>query len=246
LKKRAAVILASGKGTRMKSDLPKVLHLVGGKPMVSHVVDSAKGSGLDHLVVVVGYGADEVLADLSGSCDIVFQSEQLGTGHAVGVTKGKFDGFHGTILVLAGDVPLISTETIKKLFVEHEKNGAAVTVLTAVIDNPTGYGRIIRDDSGSLERIVEEKDATDEEKSVREVNTGTYCFDSKILFDTLKHVTNDNAQGEYYLTDVISLAKQSGHIVIAVPTDDADEIRGVNTLEQLFEIEKIYNQKRGE
>jgi len=228
----------------MKSDMPKVLHQVGSKTMVRHVLDTVQAAGIDNIVVVVGYKAEEVMASLGEGPTYVLQSEQLGTGHAVSVVKDSFVDFSGTIMVLAGDVPLITQETIENLFLEHEAQGAAVTVLTAISDNPTGYGRIIRGTEGTVEGIVEEKDASSKERLIQEINTGTYCFDATVLFALIDKVNNHNSQGEYYLTDVISLAKQAGHKVIAVQVSDISETIGVNTLEQLVMAEQIY-QLRG-
>ncbi len=244
MKKKAAIVLASGKGTRMKSDLPKVAHKVGDKPMVKHVVDSAKDAGVDKVVVVVGYKSDVVKECLPGHDDFVFQPEQLGTGHAVLLTKDEFTNPEDTVVVLCGDAPLIRPETIEKLLEYHESVDADATVLTSVLDNPYAYGRIIRDEAGHLEKIVEEKDATEDEKQVSEINTGTYCFRVGPLFDALNEVGNDNAQGEYYLPDVLGIIRSKGGTIRVMSDSDATEVLGVNTLEQLAEVEKIYQSRK--
>ncbi|WP_338471273.1 bifunctional UDP-N-acetylglucosamine diphosphorylase/glucosamine-1-phosphate N-acetyltransferase GlmU [Niallia sp. XMNu-256] len=236
---RYAIILAAGKGTRMKSKLYKVLHPVCGKPMVQHVVDQISQLKIEKIVTITGHGAEEVKSTLGQQTEYVLQAEQLGTGHAVMQAKELLSNKSGTTLVVCGDTPLIKAETMEALFTHHEEKGASVTVLTAEADDPTGYGRIVRSESGLVEKIVEHKDSTDEEKLINEINTGTYCFDNQALFDALNHVTNENAQGEYYLPDVIEILKNQGKMVSAYKTPDFSETLGVNDRVALAEAEKI-------
>ena len=217
------VVLAAGKGTRMKSKLYKVLHKVCGKTMVEHVVDAARGVNPAKIVTVVGTGAGEVEKVLDGKSDFAFQEKQLGTGDAVMTAKEELGDKDGATLVVTGDTPLFTTETFDELF-----KGNAATVLTAEAPNPFGYGRIIRDDQGNVLRIVEQKDGKPEELKVKEINTGVFCFDNKKLFEALKHVDNNNAQGEYYLTDVLEILRNSGERVGAYKMPDFSESLGVN------------------
>jgi bifunctional UDP-N-acetylglucosamine pyrophosphorylase / glucosamine-1-phosphate N-acetyltransferase len=243
--KRASIILAAGKGTRMGSAMPKVLHHVGGVPMIKHVLTSAKAAGIEKNVVVVGHMSDLVQREICNDAICALQPEQKGTGHAVMVTAKYFENPDTTVVVLSGDSPLVRPGTIKKLMDYHEATEADVTVLTAMLDEPFAYGRIIRDEEGHLERIVEEKDATAEEKTIKEINTGTYCFNAGMLFDALKEVDTDNSQGEYYLTDVLEIIREKGGTIRVMSDSDATEVLGVNTLEQLAEVEKIYQARQG-
>ena len=222
------VVLAAGKGTRMKSKLYKVLHKVCGKTMVEHVVDAASGVNPAKIVTVVGTGAGEVEKVLDGKSDFAFQEKQLGTGDAVMTAKEELGDKDGATLVVTGDTPLFTTETFDELFKYHAEKGNAATVLTAEAPNPFGYGRIIRDDQGNVLRIVEQKDGKPEELKVKEINTGVFCFDNKKLFEALKHVDNNNAQGEYYLTDVLEILRNSGERVGAYKMPDFSESLGVN------------------
>ncbi|TBH77567.1 bifunctional UDP-N-acetylglucosamine diphosphorylase/glucosamine-1-phosphate N-acetyltransferase GlmU, partial [Lactobacillus amylovorus] len=222
------VVLAAGKGTRMKSKLYKVLHKVCGKTMVEHVVDAARGVNPAKIVTVVGTGAGEVEKVLDGKSDFAFQEKQLGTGDAVMTAKEELGDKDGATLVVTGDTPLFTTETFDELFKYHAEKGNAATVLTAEAPNPFGYGRIIRDDQGNVLRIVEQKDGKPEELKVKEINTGVFCFDNKKLFEALKHVDNNNAQGEYYLTDVLEILRNSGERVGAYKMPDFSESLGVN------------------
>lgn len=235
----ATVILAAGKGTRMKSRLPKVLHRVCGKPMVEHVLAAAQAIGIEKQVVVVGFGAEDVQAALGDRCEYVVQKEQLGTGHAVLQAEALFANFTGTVMVLCGDTPLLTKELLAGLLAEHEKQQNVATVLTACLTNPTGYGRVIRDQAGGVAKIVEQKDASNEEQLVQEINTGIYCFAGQELFNALHSITADNAQGEYYLTDVIEVAVKAGKRVGAFTTDNFVDTLGVNSRVQLAEAETI-------
>ncbi len=231
----ASIVLAAGKGTRMKSGLIKVLHPVAGLPMIVWSVTAAREAGSDPIVLVIGHQASAVQGLFRGSSDIrsAMQEEQLGTGHAVGCALDALAGFRGTILILCGDTPLLRAETLKHMLAYHRDNGAAITVLTALMHDPFGYGRVVRDDSGRVTRIVEQKDATPEEQEIREINSGIYCMDSAFLFANIKGISNDNAQGEYYLTDLLAIAVRKGLPCMALPTADADEIMGVNDRVQL-------------
>lgn len=223
-----AIVLAAGKGTRMKSKLYKVLHPVCGKPMVQHVVDHVKSVGVQNVVTVVGHGAELVKTQLGEHSEYALQADQLGTAHAVIQAAPLLKDKEGTTLVICGDTPLITPDTIQALFEEHERLQAKATILTAHLEDSTGYGRIIRSNDGSVQKIVEHKDATPEELSVQEINTGTYCFDNKALFEALNEVNNDNSQGEYYLPDVIEILKEKNEIVAAYKTPNFDETLGVN------------------
>jgi bifunctional UDP-N-acetylglucosamine pyrophosphorylase/glucosamine-1-phosphate N-acetyltransferase len=243
---RYAIILAAGQGTRMKSKLYKVLHPVCGKPMVQHVVDQISKLEVAKIVTITGYGAETVKNVLGNQCEYVLQEEQLGTGHAVMQAESLLSGKKGVTLVVCGDTPLIKAETMEAMLKYHEENKASVTVLTAVASDPTGYGRIVRNETGLVERIVEHKDATEEERLIAEINTGTYCFDNTALFEALNHVTNDNVQGEYYLPDVIEILKNQNKIVSAYKTADFDETLGVNDRVALSQAEEIMKRRINE
>ena len=234
-----AVILAAGQGTRMKSKLYKVLHPVCGKPMVQHVVDHIQTLDVNRIVTVVGHGAEKVQQQLGDKSEYVLQAEQLGTAHAVQQAEAILGNEEGTTLVVCGDTPLIRPETMQALFEHHQAKNAKATILTAIAENPTGYGRILRGNNGQVEQIVEQKDASAEQQLVKEINTGTYCFDNKLLFETLKLVKNDNAQGEYYLPDVIEILQKQGDIVEAYVTDDFEETLGVNDRVALSQAETL-------
>ncbi|TFE01919.1 bifunctional UDP-N-acetylglucosamine diphosphorylase/glucosamine-1-phosphate N-acetyltransferase GlmU [Jeotgalibacillus sp. R-1-5s-1] len=236
---RYAVILAAGQGTRMKSKLYKVLHPVCGKPMVEHVLDQVKAADMNEVITVVGHGAELVQSKLEGRSQFVLQEEQLGTAHAVMQAKDRLHGKDGITLVVCGDTPLITTETMSSLIQHHEEQQAKATILTAHEEDPTGYGRIIRDEAGLVKRIVEHKDASEDERAVQEVNTGTYCFDNRALFEALEKVNNDNVQGEYYLPDVIEILQTEGETVAAYQTASSDETLGVNDRVALARAEKL-------
>ncbi|MDL4840470.1 bifunctional UDP-N-acetylglucosamine diphosphorylase/glucosamine-1-phosphate N-acetyltransferase GlmU [Aquibacillus rhizosphaerae] len=241
--KRYAVVLAAGQGTRMKSKLYKVLHPVMGRPMVQHVVNQLKELRLESIVTVVGFGAEKVQEQLGNDSNYVIQEQQLGTGHAVVQTKEYLQGKEGTTIVVCGDTPLLTKETLEALLDHHDKEEAKVTVLTANAPNPSGYGRVIRNDKGDVERIVEHKDANPAELLISEINTGTYCFDNQQLFHALSQVSNNNSQGEYYLPDVIEILKQSNQKISAFQTENFDETLGVNDRVALSQAEK-YMKKR--
>ena len=229
----AAVILAAGKGTRMLSKLPKVLHKVCGKAMITCVIDAALEAGFQKAVVVAGFGAEQVAAEISGKGAVVLQEEQLGTAHALLQAEPELKEFTGNILVLCGDTPLIQKETLQQLAEAHQSSDAVATVLTAKVSDPTGYGRVIRDERGFVHKIVEELDANADELSVNEINTGMYCFNSAGLFDALRQIKPANAQGEYYLTDIIDIYNNSGRSVGALAVTNPMETSGINDRVQL-------------
>ncbi|WP_075620343.1 bifunctional UDP-N-acetylglucosamine diphosphorylase/glucosamine-1-phosphate N-acetyltransferase GlmU [Paenisporosarcina indica] len=241
-----AVVLAAGQGTRMKSKLYKVLHPVCGKPMVEHVVDHIQGIGAERIVTIVGHGAEKVKDQLGNRSEYALQEQQLGTAHAVLQADIAIGTLPGTTLVVCGDTPLIRPETMKALLAHHEKTSAKATILTGIPEDPTGYGRILRNTEGHVERIVEQKDATLEEQQVKEINSGTYCFDNLALFAALKLVKNDNSQGEFYLPDVIEILKQQGEIVSAYATDDFEETLGVNDRVALAQAETLMRDRIAE
>jgi bifunctional UDP-N-acetylglucosamine pyrophosphorylase/glucosamine-1-phosphate N-acetyltransferase len=237
----ATIVLAAGKGTRMKSSLIKVLHPVAGLPMIAWPVAAARDAGSETIVLVIGHQANAVQGAFRGVADIrcAMQEEQLGTGHAVACALDALAGFRGTALILCGDTPLLRAETLKTMLTYHQENRAAITVLTAQMDDPYGYGRVVRDSSGGVSRIVEQKDADTEEQEIREINSGIYCMDSAFLFDNIKGIGNDNSQREYYLTDLLAIAVGRGLTCLALKTADADEIMGVNDRVQLAKAGRV-------
>jgi bifunctional UDP-N-acetylglucosamine pyrophosphorylase/glucosamine-1-phosphate N-acetyltransferase len=235
-----AVILAAGKGKRMQSDLAKVLHPACGRPMVEYVLDAARQAGATRLVVVLGHQAERVQEALAGHADVEFalQTEQLGTGHAVMMCRAQLAGHDGAVLVLAGDTPLLSSSSLRKLLDEQQQTGAACVVGTAETEHNEGLGRIVRDPRGNFLRIVEQKDATLEERSIREINTGCFAFHGPDLLWALDHVMTNNQQGEYYLTDCAEILRNAGKRVAAACCMNITEAMGVNTPEQLAEVER--------
>lgn len=237
-----ALILAAGEGKRMKSSMSKVLHQVCGKEMVNHVIDVMRSAGFDEVNVIVGKGKEQVM-EKTKSRNVTFsvQEEQLGTGHAVLCAKEFLSGKEGTIAIFTGDAPLIRRETVAELLRMHEEKGYSATLLTSVIDNPTGYGRVVREGE-DVARIVEQKDGTPEELAVKEINAGMYLFDVRELLIALGELKNENAQGEYYLTDVIGIMKAKG-LTLGASITQFDETRGVNSREQLAEAEEIMRKR---
>lgn len=242
--KTAVIILAAGKGTRMKSEKAKVLHEIGGKSLLYYVLEASRKLEADKTIVVVGHQSDTVKEAFSGK-GLVFveQKEQLGTGHAVMQAEKALKGFKGNILILSGDVPLITLETLKGLIDVHRKSRATLTVLTAEPENPYGYGRIIKDARGNIKKIVEEKDASVAEKKVREINTGVYCVTSEFLFKALKEIKPKNAQKEYYLTDIVGIAVKEKKKAATHMTLDFKEVMGINSRLELAEAELIQRTK---
>ncbi|QAS52736.1 bifunctional UDP-N-acetylglucosamine diphosphorylase/glucosamine-1-phosphate N-acetyltransferase GlmU [Halobacillus litoralis] len=243
---RYAVVLAAGQGTRMKSKLYKVLHSVCGKPMVQHVVDQLNTLDLKELITVVGFGAEKVQDQLGKDSHYVVQEEQLGTGHAVLQADEILGDKEGTTVVVCGDTPLLTGETLQKLLDHHDDEKAKATILTAHAEDPHGYGRVIRGGNGQVERVVEQKDASEEERAIQEINTGTYCFDNATLFNALKNVSNDNVQGEYYLPDVIEILKDQGETISAYQTPEFSESLGVNDRVALSKAEKLMKSRINE
>jgi UDP-N-acetylglucosamine pyrophosphorylase len=245
----AVVIMAAGKGTRMKDpSKAKVMYEVLDKPMLHYVIDLANMLKASRVIVIVGYERDTVihyLQKVHPGVEIAVQAQQLGTGHAIMQTESALKDFAGDVVILSGDVPLLTTESMLELINHHHQTAAAATILTADFADPTGYGRIIRNTNGSVKRIVEHKDATEEERRVKEINSGIYVFDRQKLFDGLKHITPQNVQNEYYLTDVFEhFWKQQWH-VSALKTPHVEEIMGVNTVNQLDEVKQVFLERKG-
>ncbi|OQY08157.1 MAG: UDP-N-acetylglucosamine diphosphorylase/glucosamine-1-phosphate N-acetyltransferase [Fusobacteriia bacterium 4572_132] len=238
-----SLILAAGKGTRMKSVLPKVLHKVNGISMIGKVLKTLKEAGIKENILILGHKKELVLDEI-GESIYVEQKEQLGTGHAVMQAKEKLENFNGTVLIVCGDTPLLKKESIKKIYTQHKENKATVTIMTAEFENPFGYGRIVKDEEGKVKAIVEEKEALEEIKKIKEVNTGVYCFDSKKLFKALEEINNDNEKGEYYLTDVIRILKDKNEIVEALKLEENSEVLGVNSRVHLSQATKILRERK--
>lgn len=233
----AAVILAAGKGTRMKSKLPKVMHHLSGKPMIAHVLDLVTQNKIERSLVILGHGREQIEKYLAGRAEIVIQAEQLGTGHALMQALPDLGGVDN-IVVLSGDQPLIRPETLAELIRIHTHAQGAATVLTAQLENPFGYGRVVKDGKKFV-KIVEEKDATFEERAIREINTGTYCFNVTKLREALQKITPQNAQGEYYLTEVFDIFMAQGEKIATYCTEDVHEALGINSRVQLAEAEHV-------
>ena len=245
----AAVIMAAGKGTRMKDpSKAKVMYEVLGKPMVHYVIDLAKTLNAFRIIVIVGYQRDVVMQYIHAShpeAEIAVQSEQLGTGHAIMQTESALKDFIGDVVVLSGDVPLLTAESMRGLISHHHQTDAIATILTADFVDPTGYGRIIRNNDGSVKKIIEHKDATEAERLVKEINSGIYVFNGQMLFDGLQYITPQNVQNEYYLTDVFEYFCQQHWKVSAIKTSHVEEIMGVNTVNQLDEVVQILLKRTG-
>jgi bifunctional UDP-N-acetylglucosamine pyrophosphorylase/glucosamine-1-phosphate N-acetyltransferase len=248
-----AVILAAGKGKRMKSDLAKVLHPVRGRPMATYVIQAVRDAGSERIVLVVGHQRERVMAALRGwEVEFVVQAEQLGTAHALAQAEKALSNDLGDLLVVAGDTPLLTGRTLRRLVETHRRAAAVATVLTAMLEHPDGYGRIVRTPDGLLDAIVEEEDATGRVKEIREINTGAYCFRTPLIFEIIRHIDTANRQREYYLTDAIALFRARGMIVGAMVAEDWREMLGINSMTQLAEVESIMsgratseNEKKG-
>jgi bifunctional UDP-N-acetylglucosamine pyrophosphorylase/glucosamine-1-phosphate N-acetyltransferase len=238
---KIALILAAGKGKRMKSDLPKVLHRLDGMYVVDHVIDSARKAGIERQILVIGHEAEKVEEALKDrGVEFVMQAEQQGTGHAVMTAEPILAGFDGDLVVLCGDMPLVKPETIENLIEERHKLKAAAVVLTAILEDPAHYGRIVRDDNGLLKAIIEYGDADNNIREIKEVNTATYCFDWKELRPILKRLDDNNNQGEYYLTDTISILVNNGLKIGALVAADPAEGLGINSEDELLAMEKLF------
>ena len=239
MKELGVILLAAGLGKRMKSGLPKVLHRLAGKPLLAYPLAAARSLSPRTIAVVVGHGADEVRRSCDdGAISWVHQKEQLGTGHAVRCARELFQDFSGDLLILSGDVPLISRASFLKLLSRHREQNGALTFLTAMVEDPSGYGRILRGENKELIGIVEDKDATEEERKIKEVNAGIYAVSPRFLFSALDQIDNRNWQGEYYLTDIVRVALRREEAAGTVLIEEGREIRGINTREELATMEK--------
>ena len=238
------LVMAAGLGTRMKSNRAKVLHELAGRPLIAHVVRTAQSLDPETILVIVGHQAEEVeqaaLAEVGELASFVVQEKQRGTGDAVESARARFEATDSLLLVLSGDVPLIRAETLSRLIEHHRATGAACSILGVRLENPTGYGRIIRDEQGNFQKIVEQKDATEEERKVREINSGIYCFEAADLFRALKRIEPKNEQGEYYLTDVAEIILSTGRKVEVFTHSDPREVSGINTRAELAEFENLF------
>jgi len=239
----SAIVLAAGAGTRMKSKHPKVLHEILGKPLIRWVVDAALDAGVQTIVTVLGHGRESVEPLVSSDTAVVVQPRQKGTADAVASCRNACAGMHGSLLVLSGDCPLITSDAIISLAAAREECDAGVAVLTMEAADPFGYGRIVRDAAGSVEAIVEQEDCSTEQAAITECNSGFYCFDADLLFSVLDAVSDDNAQGEFYLPDVIGIAREKGRVVVGLRADDPSECMGINTRVQLAEAARIMQQR---
>ena len=242
----SVAILAAGKGKRMNNpNLSKVMALLADKPLIAHVLEQTNLLNPDRIVIIVGHKKESVIDFINGNFkDIKFaeQNEQLGTGHAVLQTESAFSSYTGNILILSGDVPLLRASTLHKFIDYHYQQSNDLSVLSTVTDNPKGYGRIVRDDSDIFVKIVEEKDADDEEKKIKEINSGIYFVKADLLFDALKRVSNNNTQNEYYLTDIIEILQKQGHKVGAYAGAKITELQGINSPDDLALAEKYYKE----
>ena len=244
--KFSAVILAAGKGVRMRSQLPKVVHQVAGQAMVVHVAAAVRQAGIERQILVVGHGRQAVEALFPpGAVEFVVQAEQLGTGHALQQARAKISG-DDTILVLAGDTPLLQSATLKALIAGHQRSGAAATVLSTQVDDPFGYGRIVRDGQGLFQAIVEEKDASPDQRKITEINSGMYCFQVQPALAALDGIGSQNAQGEYYLTEILPLLTRQGHRVEVLQLEAREDIYGINDRVQLAQAEAILRRRKNE
>jgi bifunctional UDP-N-acetylglucosamine pyrophosphorylase/glucosamine-1-phosphate N-acetyltransferase len=245
MSEKVAIILAAGVSSRMNTKLPKVLHEVCGRPMLAYVIDACRQAGIQQLYVIVGYGKKQVIDYFNDDKNIVWieQKEQKGTGHAVMCCKKYLADFTGDTLVLCGDGPLIRAETLGTLTEKHHREMSAATLATAILDDPSGYGRIVRDSYGNIQGIIEDGDCSGQQKTIKEVNPSYYCFKNKLLFETLEKITPDNVKKEYYLTDALHLIIEAGHKVVAVTAVAAEDAMGVNSRQQLSEAGKIMQRR---
>lgn len=245
MSERTAIVLAAGISSRMNTDIPKVLHEVCGRPMLAYVLDACRQAGIGKIYVVVGYGAEQVRKRFSDAEDIIWvrQPEQKGTAHAVMCCREHLEDFEGETFVLCGDGPLIRAEVLEALAAKQDAERSAATLATAVLEEPAGYGRIIRDEEGNIRSIVEHNDCSSEQLKIREVNPSYYLFNNEVLFESLKKVRPDNAKKEYYLTDAVSIIIREGNKVAAVAAVKPEEAMSANNEEQLMEISRIMQQR---
>ncbi len=245
--KWATIILAAGKGTRMKSQLAKVLHPINGRAMLCYPIELAKDIESERVIVIVGHQAEHIRKVMDdGNLIFVQQEQQLGTGHAIQQTKETLKDFDGHVLILCGDVPLLLPSTVKAMTDTHIKSHASITVLTAILDDPSGYGRIVKDERNNVKKIVEERDATEDHKKIKEINTGIYCVECKFLFEAVEQIDNNNAQKEYYLTDIVEIAARRKATVISLTVSDPVEAMGINTVADLEKANGIMAERAGE
>ncbi len=242
---RVAIILAAGQSTRMNTKMPKVLHEVCGRPMLEWVLEACRSAGVQKHLVVVGYGKEQIVERFKNDTDVSFveQAEQKGTGHAVMCCRDQLEGFSGQTLILCGDAPLIRTETVKVLVEQHAQEKAAVTLATAMMEDPTGYGRISRDGYGNIQGIVEHNDCTPEQLAITEINPGYFCFQTPLLLEALDKITPNNVKNEYYLTDALHILLADGHKATAITAVAEEDAMGVNNRKQLSEAGKIMQQR---
>ena len=239
-RKFACAIMAAGMGKRMKSDLPKVLHKLNDKPLIEYVVDTARACGADPVIAIVGHKRELVIELLGASILYAVQAEQLGTGHAVQQTEPHLRDYHGPVLILSGDVPLLTVDTVNELTELHFSEGSACTIVTCLFDDPAGYGRVLRGDDGSVIGVVEHKDASEEQRLIKEINSGIYMVEAQILFEALRHIDNNNVQGEYYLPDILPDILDKGLRIGGLVLRDPMEIAGINSKEELTALEQEY------
>jgi bifunctional UDP-N-acetylglucosamine pyrophosphorylase / glucosamine-1-phosphate N-acetyltransferase len=243
----SVIVLAAGKGKRMKSEIPKVLHPILGRPMLSYVLDAVNGISPEKVIVVIGCGAEKVKeSSLSNRVKYVLQTEQLGTGHAAMCAQEALKDFIGTIVIVNGDFPLIHPETLKGFIETHRESKEMISLLTTILDNPDGYGRVIRNKEGDITRIVEEKDATPKEKKTKEINSGAYCVESSFLWEALGQISTENEQREYYLPDIVKFASSRGKKVVGFIVPDSEEVLGVNNRYELAKVEQIIRRRTNE
>ncbi len=241
----AAIILAAGKSTRMKTDKPKVLHSLCGRPMLGHVLGACRAAGIEKFYVIVGFAKEQIIRAYEGEPGMYFveQAEQKGTGHAVQMCADAFKGFVGDAIVIAGDMPMLRPETLRTLIQSHRAAGASASLATTVLENPASYGRIVRDSEGEFERIVEHKDCTEDQLDICEVNPSYYCFDAESLFDSLTKIKPNNAKGEYYITDTLEILRNDGKRVRAATNVPAEDAVGINSRADLAEVGKVMQQR---